>query len=223
MTQSANTTERRCKTAGLGAAVGVHGLANQRVFISRSFPENARIVLLDDDIDNLKICKERRGQFAVCDSTGGLLRQFVTRGFEMCKTWYIFGPNCCTSEECMHPQRVSRCAGLVSGSLFGYVNRHAARYHPATAQCEDQERSILHYISDKIVLRFQMIRVQTACLRNRGGLNSEGDRTELLKRAAKRLARLWPELGRYDTNNSAAKFRCKALGLRPVNIHKPLE
>lgn len=33
--------------------VGVHGLANQRVSFSRSFPENARIVSLDDDIDNL--------------------------------------------------------------------------------------------------------------------------------------------------------------------------
>ena len=83
--------------------VGVTGLAFQRVFICRSFPEAKHIVSLNDGVERLQFCKEVRGRHVICNSDGGL------------STAFIFGPNCSTKEHFFsHPWRVSRCNGLVA-------------------------------------------------------------------------------------------------------------
>lgn len=162
------------------------GLKEQRNFISEYFSEGEYIVSLDDDIKDI-IIKRSETDFISVDN----LEEVVVKGFEDCKKYKanIFGfypvynklwmkDNCSTDFK------------FIIGSCFGYINRRIIR---TLTEKDDYEFSVLNYLRDKVVLRYNYISIKTNYYKNKGGLQSFDNRLEEQQEAVKYLVEQYPE------------------------------
>jgi len=81
---------------------------------------------------------------------------------------------------------------FIIGSCFGYIN---SGIFTTITEKDDYERTILYYLRDKGVLRYNSISMKTKYYKNKGGLQSDGykDRYEKQLEAVKYLLEKYPE------------------------------
>jgi len=169
--------------------VGEKGIKNQRIFISNYFPENTKIVSMDDDVE--KVYKKVDGKLIEIKQLDNLIRKnfdlLKTVEFEGIHLWGVYPtPNCLWMKEDYITTDLRFCIGV----FYGYINRHDSSLYPKTELKEDIEFSILHYLKDDGICRFNNISFKTKFLAP-GGCGT--DRFEGYKKAQEYLVKTYPD------------------------------
>jgi len=168
--------------------VGKKGIANQRKFIVKYFPENQYIVSIDDDVERIEILKEDK-LIELNDIDG-----FFKDGYKILKkeNLYIWGIYPVRNAFFMKPE-MSTDLKFIIGVLRGFINRKTKQLEPSVSSegKEDYEQSILYYKMDGGVVRFNNITTKTK-FNAKGGLGEE--RQEMNRLAANYLKKIYPDI-----------------------------
>ena len=168
--------------------VGKLGITNQRNFISDYFPEGQYIVSLDDDVSSLQTI--RGGKYVHIHN----LDVFFKDAYKTLKKegLYLWGVYPTKSLMYMY-NTVSTDLKFIPGFTHGYINRHLKELQMSTKAegKEDIEQSILFYLMDGGVVRFNYVTPNQTQPRV-GGLGK--DRHEMNEKAATYMVKKYPDL-----------------------------
>ena len=175
--------------------VGKKGLVQQRKYISQYFAQGKMIVSLDDDITNMvRLTKD--------DSLKKLtnLDTFFKKAFQtlLKKDLYLWGVYPVKNNLFMK-RNLTTDLRFIIGVCHGYINRHSKDLYPSlkSVSKEDIEQTILFYLKDDGVLRFNDITFSTV-FNAPGGLGT--DRYQMNKTAQEYICKKYPTMAK-------AKFR----------------
>ena len=189
--------------------VGKLGITNQRIFISRFFPENQYVVSIDDDVEAVMELKHHRGS---ADTLVPIrdLDQFFKHAHQVLKRekLYIWGVYPVHNPFFMKPNTTTDLRFLI-GILHGYIVRHDRRLYPSihAESKEDYEQTILYYQRDGGVVRFNFVSPKTK-FHAEGGLGT--DRIERSRTAAEYLAKTYPDIvSRFSRKNGMPEVKLK--------------
>lgn len=188
--------------------IGKKGITPQRKFIVKYFPEGQHIVSIDDDIAGL-YKKENEKLVRITN-----VHKFFVDAFQECKKekLYIWGVYPVFNAFFMK-QGTSYNLKFVVGALYGFINRYDKDLVPTLVEKEDYELSILYYLKDGGIVRYNDISIKTKYQNPNGGLGSTQERLEVNEKAAKDLHKRYPEFGSiWYRKNGMAEFR---LGRHP--------
>jgi len=167
----------------IAVIIGPLGLHNMRNFIRSYFPENTKMVCMDDDIKMLyKMIPENNkyNLYPVKDIQAFFIEAFrkleetglTFFGIYPVKNGYFMKSLPETSTD------LRFCVGTV----WGCINSHSKDLRIHIEEKEDFERTLLYYKKDNGVLRFNRICADTKYYTEKGGLQSRGiDRKETSK------------------------------------------
>ena len=161
------TYKEECLKAGLNPGnivIGVVGLVAQRRFIYNHYPENTKIFMMDDDIDDY------------VDISGGSpdMDDFISLGFDECITQgaRLFGlypvPNPFFMKD-----TVTADLKFCVGSSYGVIKRGPEPEVPMdeiTSLKEDYFRTCAYYKTDGKVIRINFVAPKTKYYKGTGGL-----------------------------------------------------
>ena len=139
--------------------------------IVRAFPEGARVVSVDDDIEALVCAVDRKRPFAQLADIDG----FIRLAFEVCDSvglgmWGIYpvgAPN-----PYFMRQEVTFDLRVIVAAFMGFVNRHDDVGLVDVPDKEEVQRTIKRYVAEGGVVRFSCIAPVTRYYENEGGLST---------------------------------------------------
>ena len=172
--------------------VGVKGLVQQREFISNYYPVGSCIVSIDDDVESLDLSLTEYKT----------AHEFFQKAFELCikEGAYIFGiyP---VYNPFFREKRIPITYNLnyIIGAFYGYINRLDDDLKlTLTTECgnkEDVERSILYWLKDGKVVRFNQIGFKTKYYgTDGGGLGTFKNRLEKMKSYSIAINEKYPDI-----------------------------
>ena len=175
--------------------VGKKGLVPQRRYISQYFPENTKIVSMDDDVQNM-IQLKRDDSLKKISNLDSLFKRFFKTLID--KNLYLWGVYPVKNNMFMS-RKTTTDLRFIIGVVHGYINRHSKDLYPSmkSVSKEDIEQSILFYLKDGGVVRFNDITFTTK-FNAPGGLGV--DRFQMNKNAQEYLVKTYPGIAK-------AKFR----------------
>lgn len=186
--------------------VGVKGLKNQREFISQSFPENTNIISFDDDIESIDL--------SLNTLPFDNLHEFFIYAFQLLrkKKLYIWGLYPVYNPFFRKDQtEISYELKYIVGAIYGFINRHSNDLTIHVENKEDVERTILYYIKDGGVIRFNRIGFVTKYYGKVGGMGTFEDRLKPMETASKWLLKKYPDYG---------KIKVRKNGMTEFVLHK---
>jgi hypothetical protein len=170
--------------------IGKLGITNQRKFISKYFPEGQYIISIDDDVEELLSLRGTQQLVKINN-----LNKFFMDAYKLLKqeNLYIWGVYPVRNPFFMkNRKKITTDLRFIIGVIHGYINRHSRDLIPSNIECkEDYETSILYYLKDGGVLRFNHITFKTK-FNTEGGLGT--DRFEKNKNAALYLKEKYPDI-----------------------------
>jgi hypothetical protein len=171
--------------------VGKKGLVPQRRYISQYFSEGTHIVSVDDDVQNMiRLTKDDKLKHITNIDT------FFKKAFRTLKKkdLYLWGVYPVKNNLFMK-RKVTTDLRFVIGVVHGYINRHSKDLYPSLKSVgkEDIEQSILFYLKDGGVLRFNDITFSTV-FNAPGGLGT--DRYQMNKNAQEYLVKTYPGIAK---------------------------
>lgn len=197
--------------------MGIKGIVQQRIFISKYFPEGKYIVSLDDDVEGVFKFAGKQNKLVKMRN----LDTFFKEAFEILEKekLYIWGIYPVYNPYFMY-DKVTTDLRFLIGVLYGYKNRHNKKLYPTldSVSKDDYHHTILYYLNDGGVVRFNNITTKTK-FDAPGGLGNTG-RFEKSENAAEFLAKKYPEivkrkrrksgeaeisLNRFNTNKKTQK------------------
>tara|TARA_R100001129_G_C5312105_1_gene245458 strand:+ start:73 stop:891 length:819 start_codon:yes stop_codon:yes gene_type:complete len=171
--------------------IGVKGIRNQRIFISKYFENGDYLVSCDDDIEDfyrLKMINNKKTLETINNIEYEIIRNFI-----MCNNLnkYLWGVQAHKNAFWMTDEAVCGLYFCV-GVFHGYINRHDENLYPneLSETKEDYEQVILFCIKDKGVIRRNDLCFKTV-YNAPGGLGQ--DRFERNKIAQEYLSNKYPE------------------------------
>jgi len=171
--------------------VGKKGLVQQRKFISQYFPEGKMIVSLDDDIQKI-IRLNHNNKLTELKQ----LDSFFQKAFRLLKNknlylWGVYPVN----NAFFMKHKITTDLRFIIGVMHGYINRHDRDLYPNLKSIgkEDIEQSILFYLKDKGILRFNDITFRTI-YNAPGGLGT--NRYQMNKKAQEYLCKKYPTIAK---------------------------
>lgn len=188
--------------------IGELGITNQRNFISNFFNEGEMIVSLDDDIS--EIIELVDNEFKNKNN----LNQFFKDSFKNIKdhNCYIWGVYSIYNKGFMLKNKnISYDLKFIIGSLYGFIVRkdNDLKLNISAEGKEDIEQSILYFIKDKIVMRYNRITFKTKRI-DEGGLGK--DRFLINEKASKYLLDTYPDMVRpYKRKNGMCEITMKKI------------
>ena len=186
--------------------VGKKGITNQRIFISKYFPSGVKIVSIDDDIERVEKLT-RDGKLSVKRD----LHSFFKKSFNDLKKHglYLWGVYPVNNSFYMK-NSIQTGLRFVIGALHGYINRHDSSLYPKQVKVkQDYLQSILFYLKDGGVLRYNNITIKTKFYAE-GGLGKE--RKKVNEEAVKYLVSKYPNLvSKFRRGDGRAEVRLKAV------------
>lgn len=187
--------------------VGQKGITNQRRFISSYFPKHTHIVSMDDDVAQVLKLNDT-GKLTELDN----LHVFFQEAFHRCleRNIYLWGIYPVLNAFYMKPT-ITTDLKFILGTCHGYINRpNDPTLAPVLPEKEDFEMSILYYLKDGGVMRFNYVALKTKFHNRQGGLGALSDeRLKANEFAAQELKRRYPTLGYvwYRKNTRVPEFR----------------
>jgi len=171
--------------------IGVKGIRNQRIFISKYFEEGEYIVSCDDDIEQfyqLDFIDDKKKLKEINN-----IEDEIIRNFKLCvnNNKYLWGVQAHKNAFWMKNEAVCGLYFCV-GVFHGYINRHDDNLYPdeLSETKEDYEQTILFCIKDRGVLRRNDLCFKTV-YNAPGGLGQ--DRFERNKVAQEYLTNKYPQ------------------------------
>jgi len=171
--------------------VGQKGITKQRLFISKYFKPGTMIVSIDDDVRNLvKLSDGKLTKLSNLDS-------FFKKAFDTLKKekLYLWGVYPVKNSLFMKNNSTTDLRFII-GVLHGYINRHDNKLYPnqKLQSKEDVEQSILFYLKDGGILRFNNISFSTT-FKAKGGLGSDRSKRNMMdKQAQEYLVKTYPNI-----------------------------
>tara|TARA_A100001015_G_C14990494_1_gene713680 strand:- start:15 stop:815 length:801 start_codon:yes stop_codon:yes gene_type:complete len=171
--------------------VGKKGLVPQRRYISQYFPEGTKIVSMDDDVQNM-IQLKRDDSLKKIANLDTLFKRFFNALDK--KGLYLWGVYPVKNNLFMK-RKTTTDLRFVIGVVHGYINRHSKDLYPSmqSVSKEDIEQSILFYLKDGGVVRFNDITFTTK-FNAPGGLGV--DRFQMNKTAQEYLVKTYPNIAK---------------------------
>ena len=171
--------------------VGKKGLVPQRRYISQYFSEGTHIVSMDDDVKNMiQLTKDDKLKHLTN------LDSFFKKAFKTLekKKLYLWGVYPVKNNMFMK-RNMTTDLRFVIGVVHGYINRHSRDLYPSPKSVgkEDIEQSILFYLKDGGVLRFNDITFSTV-FNAPGGLGT--NRYQMNKNAQEYLVKKYPKIAK---------------------------
>jgi len=187
--------------------VGVHTIGAQRNFIEKYYPEGTKLVMFDDDVEEVqkKISEQKLGRLE------DLEKEFIIPGFEECekvgaKTFGIYA----ASNAYFMKERVYTKLCYVIASMFGVIVEHDPFLDRVTNHGEDYEYSIRQYVKNGAVVRFDYLTVKSNYYKEDGGLQTIRTK-EYVYESIKKIAELFPDLCtmyiRESTGNAELRLK----------------
>ena len=168
--------------------VGVPTIGAQRNFIERYYPEGTRLMMFDDDIEEVqvKISEQKLGR--VVD----LEKEIIQQGFEECekanaKTFGIYA----ASNAYFMKDRIYTKLCYIIASMFGVIIEHSDDLARVTNHGEDYEYSIRQYIKNGSVVRLDNYTVKSNYYKEDGGLQTIRTK-EYVYESIKTIADMFP-------------------------------
>ena len=193
------------KPTGYKIIIGVIGIANQRVFISKYFPVGQYIISLDDDVEELQTLQESK-LVKLTD-----LHTFFTSSYEtlMRENLFIWGIYPVRNAFFMKSGVMTKSLKFLIGVCYGYINRNLHELYPTAEGKEDIEQSILYFKRDGGVIRFNHVAVKTK-FNAVGGLGK--DRYEMNEKASQLLKEKYPDVVKiFHRKNGMSEVRLKCI------------
>jgi hypothetical protein len=183
---------------GYQIIIGVKGLVEQREFIENWYDLDSNILFMDDDVSDLLHFSGEKSREPVSD-----LNQFISDGFQKMSEvgatiWGIY-----PLDNCLYAYNSKvTSVGLyyIVGTFYGQKNTRDIHLTKEYGSVEDRERTILRYLRDGKVLRFNRIGLRTKYFAP-GGLMSE-DRPKIHQIASEALVKKYPKLVRLKTRTN---------------------
>jgi hypothetical protein len=188
--------------------IGKKGIANQRKFIMRYFPEGQYIVSVDDDVEEIQYMVNSEKLDKVRDVHGFFMDAYKTLKREKLYIWGVYP----VRNPFFMKKTVTTGLKFLIGVMHGYINRHSKHLEPSihAESKEDYEMSILYYFMDGGVVRFNYITPKTR-FNAEGGLGTE--RQEMNAKAADYLMKKYPDI--------VSIFHRKTNGMTEVRLKEP--
>ena len=168
--------------------VGKKGITNQRIFISNYFNEGQYVISIDDDVEEFELLN---GQKLVKLKD---VNNFFIDAYKLMKKkhLYIWGIYPVRNPFFMYNE-VTFDLRFIIGVTFGFITRHEKKLRMSikAETKEDYEQTILYYLKDGGVIRFNNITTKTK-FNAPGGLGT--NRFERNKNAAEYLTKKYPEI-----------------------------
>lgn len=187
--------------------IGRKGLCDQRNFISEYFSEGSKVLSIDDDIKDIICLKDNK------ITTLNNFVDTVSLGFKMCEevNCSLFGFYPVVNKMFMK-NSISYDFKFIIGSCFGFINRKIVR---TISEKDDYEFSILNYINDKKVIRFNYISIKTNYYKTKGGLQSFDNRLSEQEKAVNYLLEKYPD---YLALRTGRKSGFPELRIRKISV-----
>lgn len=187
--------------------VGVPTIGAQRNFIEKYYPEGTKLVMFDDDLDEIqvKISEQKLGRLP------DLERDFIIRGFEECEKVgaKTFGMYAAANAYFMKDRVYTKLCYIIA-SMFGVIVEHDPFLERITNHGEDYEYSIRQYIKNGAVVRFDNITAKSNYYKEAGGLQTVRTK-EYVHDSIKLIADMFPEYCsmyiRASTGNAELRLR----------------
>lgn len=172
--------------------VGEKGLVNQRNFITDYFDEEQHIIYLDDDIESIDLTL----------SNYKTLDNFFIEAFEDCVReksfiWSVYPVyNTFFRKSKKH---LTTSIKICIGAFYGVINRKDISLMPTitanNSNKEDVERTLIFYLKDKKILRYNRIGFKTKYYgTDGGGLGKFNERLEFMKQNTLSIHNAYPNL-----------------------------
>jgi len=170
---------------------GVIGITNQRKFILKYFPENTEIVSIDDDVEGLYKAKGTVKLIQIKDVDGFFKEAFQKLHKDKLYIWGIYP----VRNPFFMKDKITTDLKFIIGTMYGFINRHDTSLQPNSSikEKEDYETSILYYLKDGGVVRYNNVTIKTK-FHAEGGLGKTEGRFQANKEAAAYLAKTYPDL-----------------------------
>ena len=186
---------------------GVHTIGAQRNFIEKYYPEGTKLVMFDDDVEEVqkKISEQKLGRLE------DLENEFIIPGFKECekvgaKTFGIYA----ASNAYFMKERVYTKLCYVIASMFGVIVEHDTFLERVTNHGEDYEYSIRQYVKNGAVVRFDYLTVKSNYYKEDGGLQTIRTK-EYVYESIKKIADMFPDLCtmyiRESTGNAELRLK----------------
>ena len=155
--------------------IGEKGCVNQRNFIMNYFDEGDYIISMDDDIEKVEYIGD--DDFITIEN----LNDFFMYNLDFMKkiNANIWGVYPVYNKLFMSKQKQPISLGLnfLIGHLYGFINRKDDNFKLNCKVMHDYENSIIHYLKDGKVIRYNNIACKTK-MYGRGGIGNKNDRYE---------------------------------------------
>lgn len=195
--------------------IGEKGIIEQRAFIQNYFPIGKHMVCLDDDIMSVDL--------SLTDYTS--LHQFFMRAFMDCKLYksFIWGVYPVENPYYREPRKaLSTELTFIVGAFYGVINR-GNLFTLVAPQKEDVAQSIMYFINDGIVLRYNRVGFKTIYFSG-GGLGGLKQRLLTNQQSAETLALCFADYGKIKVkSNGLYNFDLKKIPARIPLPHVSVE
>ena len=196
--------------------VGEIGIVNQRNFISRFFDEDTRIVEVDDDIETFEQLEQndRSGINYLVPVPN--IPEFCEQAFDKCTEegaaiWGVYPVH----NPFFMRHTITTDLKFIVGCFNGRFNRKDIVL--TVEEKDDFERTMLYYLQDGKVVRYNNITFKTKFYNKKGGKGEEGlDRKAESLVAANHLVELFPNLCRLYTRKKSGYSEVKLRDRRVI-------
>lgn len=186
--------------------IGKKGITNQRIFISHYFNEGQYVISMDDDVEEFEILKGDK-LVKLKDINTFFINAYKIMKKEKLFIWGIYP----VRNPFFMYNEITTDLRFIIGVTFGFITRHSKKLKMSTKSetKEDYEQTILYYLMDGGVIRYNNITTKTK-FNAPGGLGT--DRFERNKNAAEYLTKKYPEIAsRHDRKNGSPEIKLARL------------
>jgi hypothetical protein len=178
--------------------IGEKGMGNIRNFMTDYFEQDQKIFYLDDDINFFYQCYNDKN---VKNKSYNYLKKlpdldkFIKQGFNILEkeNCNLFGVYPIRNSYFMKPENYSTDLKYCIGFCYGVINQKDLKV--TLDDKEDFQRSLLYYIKDNKIVRFNNITCGTICYKkNSGGMNDINRTKERIHKSAEYLVENYPDL-----------------------------
>ncbi len=186
--------------------IGKKGITNQRIFISDYFNEGQYVVSMDDDVEQFEILRGNK-LVKLKDVHGFFMDAYKLMKKEHLFIWGIYP----VRNPFFMYNEITFDLRFIIGVTFGFITRHDKKLKMSKKieAKEDYEQTILFYLKDGGVIRFNNITAKTK-FNAPGGLGPE--RYDKYKVAAEYLTNKYPDMiTRRDRKDGTPEVRLNKL------------
>jgi len=181
----------------------IEDLAQRLNYITDYYNEGDYVIIMEDDIQMIKMLFGN-----VCGKIVDLHNHFIDAYETLTNPQikgYLWGISPTDNSYFMKPQ-TSEDFKFCIGVMFGYIVRKLKELNVSISYRQDFERSIIYWIKDKGIVRYNNICVKTK-YRNKSGLGNGIGREVKEMEASKQLIEKYPEYVRFNKRRGGTEVQ----------------